>query len=60
MTWNVALVLKHLEAVNTQSCFLRDLSKKLEMLLALSTGQRVQTLCAIDIRNMEIVMNYVF
>ena len=38
MTWNVALVLKHLKAVNTHSCSLRDLSNKLAMLFALTTG----------------------
>ena len=59
VTWDVALVLKHLETVNSHSCSLRDLSKKLAMLLALTTGQRVQTLCAVDIRNMEMDMNYV-
>ena len=59
VTWNVALVLKHLESVNSHSCSLRELSKKLAMLLALATGQRVQSLCAIDIRNMEMDMNYV-
>ena len=58
VTWNVALVLKYLEAVNTHSCSLSDLSKTLAMLLALTTGQRVQTLCAIDIHNLEMNMNY--
>ena len=59
MTLNVALVLKHLETVNSHSCSLIDLSKKLAMLLALTNGQRVQSLRAIDIRNMEMDMNYV-
>ena len=59
VTWNVVLVLKHLETVNSHSCSLRDLSKKLAMLLALTTGQRVQTLCAFVIRNMEMDMNFV-
>ena len=59
VTWNVALVLKHLETVNSHSCSLIDLSKKLAMLLALTNGQRVQSLRANDIRNMEMDMNYV-
>ena len=59
VTWNVALVLKQLETVNSNSCSLRDLLKKLAMCLALTTGQRVQTLCVIDIHNMGMDMNYV-
>ena len=54
VTWNVALVLKHLSSVDNNSCSLRNLSKKLVMLLALTTGQRCQTLLAIDIRNVDL------
>ena len=38
--------------------FYQSLTQKLAMLLALTAGQKEQTLCAIDICNMEMDMNY--
>lgn len=58
VTWPVSTVLSYLESVDNYSCSLRDISKKLVTLLALTTGQRVQTLCAIDIRNLELSSDY--
>lgn len=43
-TWDVSVVLDKLRLVNNVSCTLKDLSYKCVMLLALSTGQRVQSL----------------
>lgn len=45
-TWDVSLVLNRLRLVNNYSCTLKELSFKCVMLLALTTGQRVQTLTA--------------
>lgn len=59
VTWPVSSVLAFLESVDNNLCSLRDLSKKLVTLLALTTGQRVQTLCAIDIRNLELSSEYI-
>ena len=59
VTWNVSSVLSFLKTINNNLCSLQNLTKKVTMLLALTTGQRIQTLCAIDIRNMEICTKYV-
>lgn len=54
VTWPVSSVLSFLESMDDNSCSLRELSKKLVTLLALTTGQRVHTLCAIAIRNIDL------
>ena len=59
VTWNVNVVLNHLVSVDITSCELRALSKKLVMLLALTTGQKCQTLHFLDIRNIEMDVSYV-
>ena len=54
-TWNVSKVTDHLRIlVPLESLSFKDLSKKLVLLLALSSAQRVQTLQALDINNMSI------
>ena len=53
-TWDVNTVLNHLATVDIGNRSLRDVSKKLVTLLALTTGQRTQSLCVIDIRNLEL------
>ena len=58
-TWDVSVVLNHLRSVEIQSSSLRDVSKKLVALLALTTGQRIQSLCVIDLRNLELTPQYV-
>lgn len=55
VTWNVNTVLEFLKNLPTNnSITLRLLSIKLATLLALTTGQRCQTLSVIDINNMDI------
>ena len=58
-TWNVKKVLKWFETLNNQQLTLRPLSIKLAVLLALTTGQRCQTLSLMDLTNMEISPNSV-
>jgi len=48
-TWNPDLVLRFLKSLGTDQGSLKDLSLKLVGLLALCTGQRVQTLASIRI-----------
>ena len=51
-TWDVETVLKYLKYLHPlEKLSLLDLSRKLVMLLALTTGQRLQTLFLLDIRN---------
>ena len=60
-TWNVDVVLKFLRTlspVNTLS--LQSLTWKLVMLLALVTGQRVQTLACLDLTYMKVTDKNVF
>ena len=53
-TWDVKVVLKYLDTMPNHKLTLRLLSVKLAVLLALTTGQRCQTLKAININNMEL------
>ena len=50
-TWNPDTVLSFLKTIETEKCNLKQLSLKLVALLALSTGQRVQSLVSINILN---------
>jgi len=53
-TWNVNLVLDHLKTLHPLTDLsLKALSHKLVMLLALTSGQRCQTLAALNISNMK-------
>lgn len=45
-TWDVSLVLNKMRLINNLSCSIKELSHKCVMLIALATGQRVQTLRA--------------
>ena len=58
-TWDVKTVLRFLETLENAKLTLRLLSIKLAVLMVLTSGQRCQTLKAIDIRNMEINSEYV-
>lgn len=51
-TWDVNIVLSHLRGVDNKSCSIKQLTLKCAMLLALCTGQRVQTLEALRISNL--------
>jgi site-specific recombinase XerD len=53
LTWDVADVLSKLRAVDAESCSLKELSLKCVMLLALATGQRVQTLSLFSLKLMS-------
>ena len=54
-TWDVSVVLHYLSSVKSNNNLsLHDLNMKLAMLLALTTGQRCQSLMYIDIRNIDI------
>ena len=55
VTWDVSKLTDHLRIlVPLESLSFKDLSKKLVLLLALSSAQRVQTLQALNINNMSI------
>lgn len=58
-TWDVKIVLKFLENLENNMLTLRLLSIKVAVLMALTTGQRCQTLSVMDLRNMEISNNHV-
>lgn len=51
ITWNPDAVLIYMRTLETNSCSLKELSLKLVGLLALATGQRVQTIVSIQISN---------
>lgn len=51
-TWDAKIVLDHLRNIDNESCSLKDLTLKCIMLLALCSGQRVQTLNAMKLSNM--------
>jgi integrase len=53
-TWDVNVVLNYLESMNNDAVNLEQLSKKLVMLLALTTGQRMQTLSFINMSNIKV------
>ncbi|XP_024879664.1 uncharacterized protein LOC112459668 isoform X1 [Temnothorax curvispinosus] len=50
-TWDPSLVLDYFRDLRNEDLALDKLSKKLVSLLALVTGQRIQTLSSIDVRN---------
>ncbi|KAL0893421.1 hypothetical protein ABMA27_015006 [Loxostege sticticalis] len=53
-TWNPNIVLNYVETLfPNESLSLQDLTKKLVILLALATGQRIQTLSLIRIQNVH-------
>ncbi|XP_044165719.1 uncharacterized protein LOC122949750 [Acropora millepora] len=57
-TWDVSTALKFLSSLpNLEEITLKDLSHKVVMLMALLTGQRAQTLHALDISSMEMTEN---
>ena len=63
--WDVATVLRHLKTLHPPSQLkLRDLTLKLTMLIALLSGQRCQTIHALDIKGMKVeahpTQKYVF
>lgn len=53
-TWDLKIVLDYFRNLNNKNLPIEILSKKLITLLALVTGQRIQTLSLIDIRNIII------
>lgn len=57
-TWNVQVVIKYLDSLNTSELTLRLLSVKLATLLALTSGQRCQTLWTMHVENIEICSEY--
>ena len=63
--WDVAVVLKYLKTLHPlEDLHLRDLTLKMTMLIALLSGQRCQTIHALDISAMQVVCHpneqYVF
>lgn len=52
-TWDPTLVLDYLRSLENNKLSLENLSYKLAMLLALSTGQRVQTISVIELANIR-------
>ena len=59
-TWNVDVVLKYVSSLFPhEDISLLQLSGKLAVLLALTTGQRCQTLFYLDLHNVEIKDNYI-
>lgn len=59
-TWNTEVVLKYLSSLfPLSSLTLLQLSGKLAVLLALTTGQRCQTLFYLDVNNIEMCSEYV-
>ena len=57
-TWDVKVVLKFLNTMENHELNLRMLSVKLAVLIALTTGQRCQTLKDLTIRNIELNCEY--
>ena len=58
-SWNVKVVLRFLETLDNNRLTLRLLAVKLAILIALTTGQRCQTLKLMNLKNIEINKNYV-
>ncbi len=52
-TWDVSKVLNFLRTIQADTVSLKMLTYKVVMLLALLTGQRIQTLYFVDIRNID-------
>ena len=57
-TWDVKVLLKFLNTMENHKVNLRMLSVILAVLIALTTGQRCQTLKALNIRNIELNCEY--
>lgn len=53
VTWDVQVVLDKVKLIDNHSTSLKALTQKCVMLLALCSGQRVQTLAALDIDNID-------
>ena len=53
-TWDVEIVLNHLQTINLEDIDLKVLSRKLATLLLLLSGQRLQTLHVIKLSNIKI------
>ena len=53
-TWDVKVVIRFLEGLNNDRLTLRLLSVKVAILIVLTTGQRCQTLAAMNLRNMDL------
>ena len=58
-TWDVKVVLRFLETLDNNRLTIRLLAVKLAILIALTTGQRCQTLKLMNLKNIEINKNYV-
>ena len=63
--WDVGIVLKYLKTLHPlEDLHLRDLTLKITMLIALLSGQRCQTIHALDMSEMQVVCHpnqqYVF
>lgn len=52
-TWDPLVVLNHLKSLSNDNISLEQISYKLAMLLALSSGQRVQTLSLIELEDIK-------
>ncbi|VEN39236.1 unnamed protein product, partial [Callosobruchus maculatus] len=53
-TWDPSVVLNYIKKLSSSSFSLQHLTYKTAMILALATGQRVQTLASIDLGNLHI------
>ena len=58
-TWDVKTVLRYLENMDNDLLTLRLLSIKVALLIILTTGQRCQTLKAMNLRNIEVTKSFV-
>ena len=59
-TWDVSLVLRYLKSLYPHgNLSLKQLSYKLIVLLALTTGQRIQTLHSVDLKNVVLSPNFI-
>ncbi len=54
VTWDVKIVLNYLEKIPTLAANLQDITMKFTMLLALLSGQRLQTLHALKLENVKL------
>ncbi|MCG7884355.1 MAG: tyrosine-type recombinase/integrase [Candidatus Thiodiazotropha taylori] len=57
-TWDVQVVIEYLNSLKSSELNLKLLSVKLATLLALATGQRCQTLWAINVKDIELCDSY--
>uniref|UniRef100_A0A1Y1M5M3 Tyr recombinase domain-containing protein n=1 Tax=Photinus pyralis TaxID=7054 RepID=A0A1Y1M5M3_PHOPY len=58
-TWDPSIVLTYVKSMSNETLSLQDLTYKLAILIALATGQRVQTLANIEVENIIINENRV-